>query len=54
MLTPKGCMLNLDISDDCYFGVPYLLHLKFVFDKICWIGKHFNSIQDIVKIWHAF
>ena len=22
--------------DDCYFGAPYLLYLKSVFDKNCW------------------
>ena len=47
------------ILDDCNFGVLYLLHPKFVFDKNCWIGfqfksnfcgKFFSSIKDVMKI----
>ena len=56
-------MLKFDILDDCNFGVLYLLHPKSVFDENYWIGFqlessfcdiNFNSIQDVMKIWHAF
>ena len=56
-------MLKFDILDDCNFGEPYLLHPKSVFDENCWVGfqfksgfcdKTFSSIQDVMKIWHAF
>ena len=56
-------MSKFDILDDCNFGVPYLLHPKFVFDENCWVefqfksssyGTNFSSIKDVMKIWHAF
>ena len=56
-------MLKFDILDDCNSGAPYLLHPKSIFDESCWVGlsfkssfcgKNFNSIQDVMKIWHAF
>ena len=56
-------MSKFYILDDCKFGAPYLLYLEFVFDKNYWIGyefksrfcgKFFNSIQNIMKIWHTF
>ena len=64
LLNPKKCRFTkFDILDDCNFGAPYLHHSNFVFDKTYWTGfqfkssfydKKFSSIQDVMKIWHAF
>ena len=56
-------MPKFNILDDCNFGTSYLLYPESTFDKICLVefqfkfcfcGKNFNSIQDAMKIWHAF
>ena len=56
-------MSKFDILDDCNFGTSYFIKKKSIFDKNCWIGfqfkssfsgKNFSSIQDVMKIWHAF
>ena len=56
-------MSKFDILDDCNFDGPCLLPLKYVLGENCWVGfqfkssfcsKNFSSIQDVMKIWHAF
>ena len=56
-------MFKVDILDDCNFGSPDLLHVSFSFNETCCIEfqfkfsfqeKNFSSIQDVMKIWHAF
>ena len=56
-------MSKFHILNDCNFGAPYLHPPKSIFDKnvdidsnsnIIFCDKKFNSIQDVMKIWHAF